>query len=279
MSESLKLLNLNISCSIPWDEKKGLLKEVVLEENPDILCLQEVAYDVHEDTENRTQINKIAEMFGAKAFYASLTHPYTRAEDGRYLLYHGPGIVILNNDIEVQGFETVEIYRGDDGHVGEDRTFNNVAARLSIDGQDFIAMSLHFSAGNRVDEAAKTLEWIDDNAASTPLIIAGDLNSFDASSGNGDGDVDTEFRKKLEDAWLELRQGAPGMTYFGTKWWSDNHPDSATTKKLLGKGVEFADGRLDYVFYRGLNPRAIEQSTAGIPDLTDHTALSFEFSL
>lgn len=277
--EEVKLLNLNISCSTPWDEKADLLREIVENEAPDILCLQEVARSIHTDTERHTQINKIAEMFGSNAFYAALTHPYFPGGDLSYQdCFHGPGIVILNKDIAVKDFEKVQIYRGDDGNLGEDRRYFNVAAKLEVAGHELVVVSVHLSSANRMIEAKETLAWIDTNAKDKPIIVTGDLNSFDALN-RGKNDVDNIFRARLNDAWKILHPDEIGQTYFGTEWWQLNYPNSMTAMKLSSKGVDFPDGKLDYVYYDGVVPIDIELSRKGIPNLTDHAALSFEFRL
>ena len=269
---SLKVLSLNICCPNRWDDKSSRLKSIVDSETPDILCLQEVALNISEDTPKNNQLHKINKMFKATYYHGALTHPYfPGGERAHQDCYHGPGFFILNPELKVISTEDITIFKG------EGREYKNTACRLSYKGKSIVVLNVHLSAEHRETETDITLKWINDNTDDDDsLIVCGDFNSFNCKTGK---DVDSRFREQFSDAWQDLNSEEIGETYFGVNWWKQNYPDHETTKKFIKKNAEFGSNRLDYVFYRGLKPISIEIIDTGIPVLTDHAGLSTEFDI
>lgn len=269
----LRVLDLNIGCSTPWDSKKDKLLEIVKELKPDIVCLQEVAQNFSSDTPRYNQNERIQELLGAKVAHSIITHPYVPdGERAKENCLHGPGIFILNQDFEVGSFEDIKIFQG------IDRAYYNTAVKLTIDGNPLLLVNVHLSAEARHEEAQATLAWIKEANQDEPssVLICGDLNPHEATTGS---DVDSAFRSQYTDAWRELRPDDDGATYYNMYWWSDNYPDSPQTAKKVGKKEDFPNSTLDYVFYDGISPVRIEKVEDSIPEVSDHAGLLFEFTL
>jgi endonuclease/exonuclease/phosphatase family metal-dependent hydrolase len=269
---TLKVLNLNISCSTPWLSKKDKLSEIVTRMDPDILCLQEVAQNFAADTPRFNQNERIQELLEAKFAHSIITHPYIPdGERASENCLHGPGIFVTNKNIAIEQSEDIKIYQG------EDRAYYNTAAKLTYNGKSFFLVNIHFSAENRHEEAQATLDWISSSNPNNtlPVIICGDLNPHDVSSNT---DVDAVIRKVYKDAWRELRPNEEAVTYYDTQWWAQNFPNAPQAIKKIAKGGGYPSSALDYIFYSGVQPNAIEKFDDCIPVLSDHAGLLFEFT-
>jgi endonuclease/exonuclease/phosphatase family metal-dependent hydrolase len=264
----LKVLSLNIACFISWNDKKDLLKRLVEDERPDILCLQEVARNLLEDTENYNQIHKIAQLLNTKRYHGNLCNPYIVDEVSRKheSCYHGCATFVLNPRIKIINYQDIPVNKQGSRLV--------ILSELETPEGELDIINLHLDARTRREEANSVLKFIEQRKNS--LILCGDLNSFDAN--NGTGDVDDLFRKSLADTWSTLHKGK-AITYYGSNWWHINASDHPHTIKIKERNSSFPDGSLDYIFYKNAKAKSIKIAKDTIPKISDHMALAAEFEI
>ncbi len=201
----IKVLSLNIACFIPLVDKSDLLKKIVEKEKPDILCLQEVARNLLQDTEEYNQIHKIAELLGTAQYHGNLCDPYIITEEYRKndSCYHGCATYILNPNIRLVSHTDIPVDKSDKRFV--------IDSSITYQGKDFHVINLHLEAKARKEETKIILNHLNDNDGR--VIVCGDLNSFGADEGQ---DVDSDLRKVMTDVWDKL-EGGRAVTSYGSR--------------------------------------------------------------
>lgn len=236
--EGIKIISANIRVALKtdvekgrgWDKRKDLVFQVIKDQNPDIICLQEVMKVQNED------FKKDFPGFFSFGFEGPEMDAYT---DGEYhLIAKNP---ILFNTTKYEFITGGTYWLSEQPHLGGSMAWETARARHvnwvrlkeKASGKVFRVLNTHFDhvSGEAKQKAAEMiLEESDQYPENFPQILAGDFNSDVTSS-----PIQT-LRTQWEESYAVLHNEVdPGFTVHG----------------FIGPKAKTKKGKVDFIFYRG----------------------------
>lgn len=258
----MKLITQNIYCITSWESKKDILLKNFKEQNPDILCIQELL----SGKENPSQeVNDISNDLDARAIFID---PYDNMSN--------QGIFINNEDFKIKeqyAFNLSGIY--EDGNLDSHRRFVT-AVVLDINGEELVVINLHLSVikAFRHQNWKEIMKWLRGTGLiEKNIILVGDMNSYE------DNDVHLDILKDgFKDSWKEVNRDTC-ITYYSSQWWSENYPNHPVGQKVISKKKEWPNNCIDYIFYKGdIKINSVNYLNL-VPEGADHIGLILDFGI
>jgi len=251
----IKIISANIRVALKsdvvkghgWEDRKEIVFEVIKDQNPDIICLQEVLEDQNNDFKNNFP------NYFSFGFEGPEMDAFT---DGEYHLIAKNPILF---DLRKYKFIAGGVYwLSEKPHLGGSISWGSARARhvnwvrlKSIEtGKVFRVLNTHLdhvSSEAKENQAKMIVEEINQYPKDFPQILSGDFNSDSPSV------PIQNLLSTLKDSYGILHKGVdPGFTVHGFIG------PNATTKK----------GKVDFIFYRGamspIEAKVIKDNKEGI---------------
>lgn len=226
-----------------WDERKGVCRDVILAQRPDIICMQEVIYDSWE------YFRKELKGYTGFGFEGPEMDPYTEG----YHLIAKNAILFRTDRYEVTGAGTY--WMSEDPVIGGSISWGSARARHTnwlrlrdkATGKEFRILSTHLdhiSEEARQAQAAMIVREAAQYRDDFPQIICGDFNSG----------IENAAIKVMKDAgWSDAWESLNGEVEYGFTC----HAFKPESKKKPGR-------RIDFIFSKG----SVQALDAEI--ITDH---------
>lgn len=152
-----------------WDNRKDMVLQLIKDENPDVVCFQEVLDRQLKDLEGNQSVYK---------------HMGVGRDDGKTLGEYSPIFYKTDKFIKVEdGTFWLSEHPDSVGSVGWDAKFPRIVTWVILKekkkGKEFIVINTHFDhVGKkaRLQSAELIKRWISENAHHMPVILTGDLN-------------------------------------------------------------------------------------------------------
>jgi len=168
----LKILTLNIWRYFEWERRKALVIEFIQKQNPDIVFLQEAAYDERFKDKWKNQVDELNSELKYLDFKFSKLQDMTKwnGKPINWKMHYGLGIL---SKYPIKHSELIIL-----PHVKTEKNFGFLHILLETPQEDIHLIDVHFENNNEGsrEHIKYTLEWCRKKGI-TP-IIAGDFNSI-----------------------------------------------------------------------------------------------------
>ena len=258
----MKLITQNIYCLIPWESKKEITLKNFYQQNPDILCIQEL---ISGKKNSSIEANDIAKELNMSFYfvdsYNNMTNQGIFVKKERNIKERENYLFNLSGSLP-------------DGELEKHQRYI-VAKLLEIDGKELLIINLHLSVLKpfRYQNWQETMVWLKNSGLiKKNIMIVGDLNTYD------DDDIHIEIAKDFKNAWDEVNK-EKCISYYSSDWWIKNFPESHISKNIIGKDKHWNDNCLDFIFYKGdIKINSVEYLDM-VPKETDHKGLILDFNV
>ncbi len=258
----MKLITQNIYCPISWKTKKEILLKNFSEQDPDILCLQEL---ISGKKNSSIEVNDITKELNVSFHFVD-----------SYNNMSNQGIFVKKES----NMKEIEDYLFNLSGLLPDGTLEKhqryvVAKLLEINGKEVLIINLHLSVLKpfRYQNWEEIVIWLKGSELiEKNIIITGDLNSYD------ENDIHIEIAKTFKNSWEEINS-KKCISYYSSNWWVTNFPESRVSKKMVGPNKQWDDNCIDFIFYKGdIKVNSVKYLDM-VPEGSDHRGLILDFSI
>jgi len=228
MTQNLKILDLNTANyddfragtdggrGMNWDRRKQLIVDLIMEEDPEIVCLQEVRFDRDEATTHETYLDSGSEIFWEVQNRGKQCRQlFAPAQYYKPSLFEGLTTFVCDDRLQLLSMEVIYLPVGDrfDSNQRE-ALFTRVEVKET--GFIFGVVNLHatYSPELRPSHFRETLKSIEQTSGKPdfPVVIMGDFNGeIEKPEDVPSFEVFDEFH--YIDLWSHLYPDDPGLTF------------------------------------------------------------------
>ncbi|HEX8919690.1 MAG TPA: endonuclease/exonuclease/phosphatase family protein [Chloroflexota bacterium] len=185
-----------------WAQRRPLIAQLIKEQNPDVVALQETRHDFRYER-GRGQGEQLADLTGyhATSIVAQVYVPLPRVDEGLTVLTRQPPEDVVSRELTLLKHE-----RHDENH--------RACLGVKLDGENgpVFVFDAHFSLSPvaRLSNAREAAAFIQEVARDRPAFLMGDLNAepHEESIASLLGGDDLFL-----DCWTALHEDDPGYTY------------------------------------------------------------------
>ncbi len=259
--QTVKIMTYNIwNYNDPWPERRRLIVDTILKEDPDIIGLQEIRDDRRYNSIGQDQARQIADRTGLEYHFqpAMVYSKNPRCVEGLCVMSRFP----------IKSASYIQLTRNpEDPNDFHQRIVLNGTISLDLGELEFFVTHFSLSPQMRICNAVELLSFLDTFNSPLPKFVVGDFNATPE---------ETPVRILTG---MEKTEGQEVMGNLLDVW--EEAPPTRRKYPAEGK-LTHGDRRIDYIFVRGTSWMHVEVKQVSIVDTyspdgihaSDHAALT-----